>query len=73
MSNKHTLLDLLKHHVSGAIERGEKTVIVAETCCDNEDNHVDGELVVCSDCKEWTNTIECKECGETLFGSACCG
>ena len=43
------------------------------TCCDNEENHKDGELVVCSECKEWTSEVDCRECGETLFKSGCCG
>jgi hypothetical protein len=45
-----------------------------ESCCDHEDNHVErDECVICHDCKEWTSEIECKECGETLSKSACCG
>jgi hypothetical protein len=48
-------------------------VEIEDTCCDNEDNHIEGEECLCWDCKEHTNEIECKECGEVLFKSACCG
>lgn len=35
MTQKHTPLDRLRHHVTGAIERGEKTAITAAPAAGN--------------------------------------
>lgn len=48
---------------------------VAETCCDNEENHTERETDsgLCPRCHEHADEIACIECGATVFISTCCG
>ena len=55
MNTKHTPLERLKHHVTGAIERGEKTAIVGQPYQPLEL----GRAMLCVEaCKDMENPME---------------
>lgn len=48
---------------------------IAPICCEDEKNYYEDEdsLDICRSCKEWTSPVKCRECGDTVFDSSCCG
>lgn len=53
----------------------ELVLHTVETCCEDEDNAYDNEdeCIICPSCKEWACEVKCRECGDMIFESNCCG